>query len=177
MKIAQKLMLAAAVAVFAAGGLMAQETGLKIGFVNLEILFVESPQGRVANDDLSEMFAPRQREIGSKQTRLQELEELFERDAETMGAEQLREAEREGRELRRDIQQMAQAFEEDLRLERQNNQSELGSIFLSHITQVAEENGYDLVLTTGVVYFSDAVNITPQVLGALQESSISEQQD
>jgi len=45
------------------------------------------------------------------------------------------------------------------------------------VRQVAEANEYDLVLTGGVVYFSDAVNITPQVLGALQETYSSNQQD
>ena len=177
MKIAQKLMLAAAVGVFAAGGLMAQESALKIGFVNLDALRVESPQGRAAQEALSEMFASRQRDLSAKQTELEELQTNYERDRETMGTEQLRSTERQIVALRREIQQMGQAFEEDLQLENNNSQRDLGAIFLSHIRQVSEENGYDLVLTGGVVHFSDAVNITPQVLGALQETYSSEQQD
>ena len=177
MKIAQKLMLAAAVGVFAAGGLMAQETVLKIGFVNLDALRVESPQGRAAQDALSEMFASRQRDLSAKQTELEELQTNYERDRETMGTEQLRSTERQIVALRREIQQMGQAFEEDLQLENNNSQRDLGAIFLSHIRQVSEDNGYDLVLTGGVVHFSDAVSITPQVLGALQETYSSEQQD
>ena len=177
MKIAQKLMLAAAVGVLAAGGLMAQESALKIGFVNLDALRVESPQGRAAQEALSEMFASRQRDLSAKQTELEELQTNYERDRETMGTEQLRSTERQIVALRREIQQMGQAFEEDLQLENNNSQRDLGAIFLSHIRQVSEENGYDLVLTGGVVHFSDAVNITPQVLGALQETYSSEQQD
>lgn len=177
MNIAKKLLAGAAFAMLAAGGAMAQDTTLKVGFVNLEALTVESPQGRAANERISEMFAPRQREINAKQTRLGELSENYERDRETMGTEQLRNAEREILALRREIQQEAQAFEEDLQLEQNNSQRDLGTVFLSHVRQVSEENGYDLVLSGGVVYFSDAVNITPQVLGALQETYSSEQQD
>ena len=108
----------------------------------------------------------KQREINSKQTRLGELSENYERDRETMGTEQMRNAEREILALRREIQQEAQAFEEDLQLEQNNSQRDLGTVFLSHVRQVAEDNEYDLILSGGVVYFSDAVNITPQVLGA-----------
>ena len=177
MNIAKKLFLGAALGLFAAGGLMAQETALKIGFVNLEALTVESPQGREAQESISGMFAERQRDLTSTQTRLEELETTWERDRETMGTEQLRNAEREIIARRREIQQMGQALQEDAQLENQNIQRDLGNIFLSHVRQVAEENEYDLVLSQGVVYFSDAVNITPQVLGALQETYSSEQQD
>ena len=177
MNIAKKLLAGAVFAVLAAGSAVAQDTTLKVGFVNLEALTVESPQGRAANERISEMFAPRQREINAKQTRLGELSENYERDRETMGTEQLRNAEREILALRREIQQEAQAFEEDLQLEQNNSQRDLGTVFLSHVRQVSEENDYDLVLSGGVVYFSDAVNITPQVLGALQETYSSEQQD
>ena len=178
MKIAQKLMLAAAVGVFAAGGLMAQESALKIGFVNLDALRVESPQGRAAQEALSEMFASRQRDLSAKRTELEDLETTYERDRETMGTEQLRSTERQILALRREIQQMGQAFQEDAQLEENNSRGDLGAIFLSHVRQVSEDNGYDLVLTSNVVvYFSDAVNITPQVLGALQETYSSEQQD
>ena len=177
MNIAKKLLLGTALGLFAAGGLMAQETALKIGYVNLDALTVESPQGREAQESISEMFAERQRELAGKQTRLEELEDTWERDRETMGTEQLRNAEREIIALRRELQQMNQALQEDAQLEQQNMQRDLGTIFLSHVRQVAEGNAYDLVVTGGVVYFSDAVNITPQVLGALQETYSSQQQD
>ena len=94
-----------------------------------------------------------------------------------MGTEQLRTAERDIIAQRREIQQMGQALQEDFQLENQNLERDLSAIFLSHVRQVAEENDYDLVLSGGVVHFSDAVNITPQVLGALQETYSSEQQD
>ena len=177
MNTAKKLLLGAVLCALTVASALAQETALKIGFVNLEALTVESPQGREANESISEMFAPRQREINAKQTRLGELSENYERDRETMGTEQLRSAEREILALRREIQQEAQAFEEDLQLEQNNSQRDLGTIFLSHVRQVAAENEYDLILSGGIVYFSDAVNITPQVLGALQETYSSEQQD
>ena len=177
MNIAKKLVLGAAVGLLAAGALQAQESALKIGFVNLEALTVESPQGREENDRIGEIFAPRQRDLNAKQTRLEELTGNYERDSETMGTEQLRSAEREIIALRREIQQMNQALQEDFQLEQDTSRRDLGAIFLSHVRQVAEENDYDLVLTGGVVYFSDAVNITPQVLGALQETYSSDQQD
>lgn len=177
MNIAKKLLVGAALGLFAASGLLAQESALKIGVVNLDALIVESPQGREENDRISEFFAPRQRDFNARQTELRELEELLERDAETMGTDQLRDAERKRRELRREVQQMFEALQEDIQVERNTSNQDLLNIFLVHVRQVAEENEYDLVLTTGVVYFSDAVNITPQVLGALQETYSSDQQD
>ena len=177
MNIAKKLLLGAAMGLFAAVGLQAQDSALKIGFVSLDALTVESPQGREENERISEIFEPRQRELNAKQTRLEELSESYERDSETMGTEQLRSAEREIIALRREIQQLSQALQEDFQLEQDTSRRDLGITFLSHVRQVAEENEYDLILTGGVVYYSDAVNITPQVLGALQETYSSEQQD
>lgn len=178
MNIAKKLLLGAALGVLCAGGAMAQETTLKIGFVNLQALTVESPQGREANEKIQDLFSERQRDINLKQTNLTELRENFDRDRETMSTEQVRQAERDILTLNREIQQEAQAFEQDLQIERNNIDRDLSQIFVSHARQVAEDNDYDLVLTEQVVvYFSDAVNITPQVLGALQETYSSEQQD
>ena len=178
MNIAKKLLLGAVVGVFCAGGAMAQETSLKIGFVNLRTLTVESPQGREAQENLSDMFAERQRELTTKQTELENLEETYQRDRETMGTAQVRDAERDILSRRREIQLMNQALQDDFQIENQNMQNDLATVFLSHARQVAEDNDYDLVLTEQVVvYFSDAVNITPQVLGALQETYSSEQQD
>ncbi|MXW19745.1 MAG: OmpH family outer membrane protein [Gammaproteobacteria bacterium] len=178
MNITRKLLLGTALGLFAAGGLLAQETALKIGFVNLRILTVESPQGREAQENISEMFAERQRKLSAKQTELEQKNEIYERDRETMGTEQVRNTERDLIALNREIQQMSQALQEDAQLENQNMQGDLGTIFLSHIRQVGEENDYDLVLNSDVVlHASDAVNLTPQVLGALQETYSSEQQD
>ncbi|WP_446831577.1 OmpH family outer membrane protein [Candidatus Foliamicus sp.] len=162
MNIAKKLLLGAAMGLFAAVGLQAQDSALKIGFVSLDALTVESPQGREENERISEIFEPRQRELNAKQTRLEELSESYERDSETMGTEQLRSAEREIIALRREIQQLSQALQEDFQLEQDTSRRDLGITFLSHVRQVAEENEYDLILTGGVVYYSDAVNITPR---------------
>ena len=178
MNIAKKLLLGAVVGVLCAGGAMAQETSLKIGFVNLRTLTVESPQGREAQENISDMFAERQRDLTSKQTELENLEETYQRDRETMGTAQVRDAERDILSRNREIQLMRQALQDDFQMENQNMQNDLATVFLSHARQVAEDNDYDLVLTEQVVvYFSDAVNITPQVLGALQETYSSEQQD
>ena len=177
MNIAKNLFLGAALSALAAGSAVAQETALKIGFVNLEALMVESPQGREESQRISELFAPRERDFNAKQTELKDLDDMLERDAETMGTDQLRDADRKRRELRREVQQMIEALQEDVQVERNTSNQDLLNIFLVHVRQVAEENEYDLIMTTGVVHASDAVNITPQVLGALQETYSSEQQD
>ncbi|MBT77809.1 MAG: hypothetical protein CL798_06435, partial [Chromatiales bacterium] len=47
---------------------VAQAEGIKIGFVNMNRLFSESPQANRAMEGLQEEFAPRQREVVALQT-------------------------------------------------------------------------------------------------------------
>ena len=160
-------------ALLLAAPLAAPAQNLKIGFVNVGRLINESPQAKQVQDQLQEEFAPRQREVIAMQTTLQEQQEKFQRDLEVMGPEQRRNAEREIRREELELQRSQQEFQEDVNLRRNEALGKLQRELLSQVQSYAAEQGYDLIVSDGVLYASGSIDITEQVLTGLKESFAS----
>jgi len=148
----------------------AQADGLKIGFVNVSRLISESPQAKTAMASLQEEFAPRQREIVAMQNELKERQDKVQRDLEVMGADERRNAERDLRRDERELQRNQQEFQEDINLRRNESLGKLQRALLQQVQSYAAEQGYDLIVSEGVLYASTAIDITEQILTGLKES-------
>jgi len=141
---------------------------LKIGVVNIPVLMDRAPQTAAAMEALQEEFAPRQREFLAKQKELEDLTAKIQKDASVMGETERRNAEKNFRDLQREVARIQDEFREDLNL-RQNE--ELGALqrqLLKEVQDYAQAQGYDLVVGDGVLYASSAVNITEEVLRAVE---------
>jgi outer membrane protein len=145
---------------------MAQE--MKIGVVNVPVLMDRAPQAKVAMDALQEEFAPRQREILAKQKEYEELGEKVQRDLSVMGETERRNAENDLRNLQREVTRLQNEFREDLNLRRNEELGSLQRSLLQEVQTYAKSMGFDLVVGDGVLYASDAVNITENVLRAME---------
>lgn len=141
---------------------------LKIGVVNVPVLMEQAPQAKVAMDALQEEFAPRQRNILAKQKELEDLNTKVQRDLAVMGETERRNAEMELRDLQRDVQRLQNEFREDLNLRRNEELGNLQRSLLKEVQDYAETENFDLVVGDGVLYASSAVNITEQVLRAME---------
>jgi outer membrane protein len=148
----------------------AQAEGLKVGFVNVSRLISESPQATTAMEALQEEFAPRQREVVAMQTDLQERQEIIQRDLEVMGPEERRNAERDMRRDERELQRSQQEFQEDINLRRNESLGKLQRELLRQVQTYAADQGYDLIVSEGVLYASTGIDITEQVLTGLKAS-------
>ncbi|HJP38432.1 MAG: OmpH family outer membrane protein [Gammaproteobacteria bacterium] len=153
---------------------VAQAEGIKIGFVNMNRLFSESPQANRAMEGLQEEFAPRQREVVALQTKLQERQDKIQRDLEVMGPEERRNAERDLRRDERELTRSQQEFQEDVNLRRNESLGKLQRELLIQVQGYAKELGYDLVVSEGVLYASPALEITEQVLSGLKASYVEQ---
>jgi len=147
---------------------IAQAEGVKIGVVNISRLVNESPQGATVQEQLQEEFAPRQREVVALQNELQARQEQIQRDLEVMGAEERRNAERDLRRDERELQRSQQEFQEDVNLRRNEAFGKLQRELLRGVQGYAAEQGYDLIVSEGVLYASPGVDITEQVLAGLK---------
>ena len=83
-----------------------QAQELKIGVVNIPLLMEQAPQARLAMTALEEEFQPRQRAIIAKQTEFEELSEKVQRDIAVMGETERRNAEKELRDMQREVTRM-----------------------------------------------------------------------
>ncbi len=147
---------------------VAQE--IKIGVVNVPVLMDQAPQARVAMAALEEEFQPRQRAILAKQTEFKELSDRVQRDIAVMGETERRNAEKELRDLQREVTRLQTEFQEDLNLRRNEELGSLQRSLLKEVQDYAQAAGFDLVVGDGVLYASTAVNITENVLRAMEDN-------
>jgi outer membrane protein len=150
------------------GSVAAQE--IKVGFVNVGRLINDSPQATEAMKSLEVEFAPRQREIVAKQNAFKEKRTQVDRDLEVMGPEERRNAERDLVKEERDLARTQQEFTEDINLRRNEELGKLQRELLRQVQTFAGEEGYDLVVSDGVLYASQAIDVTEQVLSGLKSS-------
>jgi outer membrane protein len=140
----------------------------KIAVVNIPKLLEEAPQAKTAMQALADEFAPRQREIVSQQNDLKAKEEKLQRDGAVMAENERRTAEKELRDGQRELQRKQNEYVEDLNLRRNEEIGKLQRSLLQEVQAFARGANYDLVVGDGVLYVNESMDITPQVLSALQ---------
>ena len=159
------------VAMLFAIALPATAQEIKIGVVNLPLLMDRAPQTKAAMDALQEEFAPRQREFLAKQKEYEEFAAKVQKDASVMGDTERRNAEKTLRDLQREVTRLQNEFREDLNLRQNEELGILQRSILKEVQDYAQAEGYDLVVGDGVLFASTAVNITEEVLRAVEAKS------
>ncbi len=160
-------LLAIALTVAASAG--AQVAGLRIGVVSVNRLLEQAPQFRAAMQALQEEFAPRQRDLVAIQMTLQEKQETYQRDGAVMGEAERLNLEREIREGERDFAREQGNLNEDANIRQNEELSRLQRSLLQEVQNFARTANYDLVVADAL-YFSVAIDITDDVLQALEDS-------
>jgi len=158
----------AGIALICAFALPAAAQEMKIGVVSLPALIERAPQTKAAMDALQEEFAPRQREFQAKQKEYEDLAAKIQKDVAVMGETERRNAQKEVRDLERDLARMQNEFQEDLNLRQNEEYGKLQRDMLKEVQDFAEAQGYDLIVGDGVLYVTSAVNITDDILRAVE---------
>lgn len=170
-KFTRVLLLAAAVAGWGvAGPALAQS---KIGFVNINQLLDQAPQAKAAAASLQAEFAPRQQKLMAEQNAIEKLEKKLARNSAVMSTGQRDKLKDEIAHKKREFVRSRDQFEHDLDARRTAAFSKLRPEFYGAISALAKKGHYDLVMGpggSGVLYVSDRVNITKQVLARLKAS-------
>lgn len=161
--------LAAGMVLFAPFG--AAFAQVKIGVVNIPRLLEESPQAKTAMQALQDEFAPRQREIVQAQKDLKAKEEKLQRDGAVMAENERRNAEKDLRDGQRELARKQNEYVEDLNLRRNEELGKLQRSLLEEVQNFARSANYDLIVGDGVLYVNESLDITAQVLNALQQRS------
>ena len=156
------------VALVCAFALPAAAQEMKIGVVNVPVLLDRAPQTKAAMDALQEEFAPRQREFLARQQELEDLTAKVQKDVAVMGETERRNAEKNLRDLQREVTRLQNEFREDLNLRQNEELGLLQRLLLKEVQDYAQAEGYDLVVGDGVLFASTAINITEDVLRAVE---------
>ena len=149
----------------------AEETPLRIGYVDIQRLLEEAPQPRAARARLEAEFAERDRLLREEERRLAELRERQRREGPLLSAAEAENLEREAaaleRSLRRSREQLQSELIERADLEYQRFFREITEAVIAY----AREEGYDLVLPGPAVYAGPRVDLTDRILERLRREA------
>jgi outer membrane protein len=143
---------------------------MKIGFVNVPRILEGAPQAAQAKKDLEKEFAPRDKKLVAMQKQLQKLEEKMQKDGDVMSQSEQQKMEREAISLKRDAKRAQEEFREDFNIRRNEELAKLQKVVFEAIQALAKEKNFDLLVTDGVVFASERVDVTAEIEAKLNIS-------
>ncbi len=154
-----------ALGLFLSGVAAAQD--LRIGYVNMKEVLDNAPQVVTGRDKLDLEFRPRNDAIEREEQRADALEQRLALG--DLSAGDRTRFERDLRELRRSIDRQREDLRDELSFRRTEEVQRLEDQINLAVQEIAENYGYDLVLSSPVVYANPALDITSLILDRLQE--------
>jgi outer membrane protein len=152
--------------------LSAQETGYRIGFVNTARVLKEAPQARKVEERLKAEFEPREAQLRQKREEILTLEDQLKTDS-ALNSNARRKLEREIRLKVSQLKFLEQEFREDQNLRRNEEIRELQQVISNVLKMQGDSGNFDLILTEGVSFVSDKIDITTQTIEMLKRLSES----
>lgn len=136
---------------------------LKIGFVNVPKLLEKAPQAEKAKKELEREFSPRDKRLVSEQKEIKQLEEKLSKDGAVMSDSERQKLEKEVLNRKREGKRLQDEFREDFNIRRNEELGKLQREVFEAIQALAKEESFDLLLTDGVVFASEQIDVTEKV--------------
>lgn len=140
---------------------------LKIGYVQVDKILQEAPQTSESGKKLEREFSPRSKELEAMQKQIRDKEAALDKEALTLSESARRDKERDISNLKIEFQRKQRELREDINLRKNEELSVLQDRINKAVTSVAEAEGYDLVVYSGVAFASKKIDITDKVLKLL----------
>ena len=141
----------------------------KIGFVSVEKILSEAPQVEAVNTMMIERFGGKKEELQALETEIKTMQENYKRNELVMTEDKLEE-------LRNNIIAKVQTFKQkeavlsqEVQTMRSQELAVLQKSVRTIIEEIAKAGKYDLVISEGVVYASDALDISDKVLEKMKQ--------
>ncbi len=136
---------------------------LKIGFVNIPAVLEKAPQAEKAKKRLEQEFSPRDKQLVAQQKEIQSMDDRMAKDAAVMGESARVNLEKDILNKKRDAKRAQQEFSEDFNARRNEELGKLQRRIVEAIREIAKDQNFDLLLTDGVIYASEKIDVTSQV--------------
>lgn len=140
---------------------------LKIGYVQVDKILQEAPQTAESGKKLEKEFSPRTQELERMQKQIRDAESALDKNSLTLSETERRNKERDISNLKIEFQRKQRELREDVNLRKNEELGSLQDRINKSVTAVAEAEGYDLVIYSGVAFASKKVDITDKVLKSL----------
>ena len=144
----------------------AQAQPVQIGYVDMKRVLDNAPQVLAGRSLLDAEFRARNDAIELDESRLNLMEgQLAQAD---MTSDEYRRLEREALELRRSVERRKEDLRDELSFRRTEEVQRLEEQINLAVQEIAERNGYDLIVSSPVVYASPDLDITDMILDQLE---------
>ena len=153
------------------GNVLAESHFYKIGFVNTSRVLKEAPQARRVEERLKAEFGPREAQLKEKRQDILDTESQLKSMDKASSATARRKLEREIRLKVSQLKFLEQGFREDQNLRRNEEIRDLQQVIAGVLEQLGDNGKYDLILTEGVSYVSDQIDITVEIIEMLKLQS------
>jgi outer membrane protein len=150
-------------------GAGAAHAQLKLGFVNVPKVLDQAPQARAADERLEKEFGPRDSDIVKMKRDLVAQNDKLTKNAAVMSATERQRQESDLRQMRREIRRLEDEFREDVNLRRSQELGKLQRLVVEVIQALAKAEKFDLIISDGVIYAGETVDITDKVIARLKQ--------
>jgi outer membrane protein len=146
---------------------------LRIGYVDMKQVLDNAPQVLAGREKLDAEFRDRNDSIEMDEMRVEALEaRLLQAD---MTSDSRLQIEREVRELRRNITRRKEDLRDELSFRRTEEIQRLEEQINVAVQEIARRNGYDLILSSPVIYAGPDLDITDLILEQLEVEFAADQ--
>ncbi len=144
---------------------------LKIGYINANLVIDSAPQTEQAFENLQNEFAERQEALNEIGRQLDEVRLQLEiANNESLTEEKIRELQRKERNLARSLERRRSELNEDFNYRRNEELEKLQNYVSDVIVKMAHEQKFDLIVQSPVVWASERINLTDDVVRLLNEN-------
>jgi outer membrane protein len=152
----------------ASGGAEQNVRGVRVAVIDPNRIVEESPQYDAARNMLSEEVQEREAALRQQQEEIDRLNAQLERDGALMSEDEIKRLRNDIRARTRRLRYAKAEVQEDFALRQTELRTTLVQQVEEVVEQVAKEKGIDLILSEGVVYFSQRVDISAEVIDRLK---------
>ena len=149
---------------FVAAPVTAQQ--LRVGYVDMKQVLDNAPQVIAGREKLDLEFRPRNETIEFQERQVQDMDDRLQIGDLTEDA-RIR-LDRELREMRRNVNRQKEDLRDELSFRRTEEVQKLEDQINEAVQEIARNNGYDLILSSPVVYADPSLDITQIILDQLR---------
>ncbi len=144
--------------------------GLKIGVVSVERILTEAPQVDAVNTSMLERFGPQRDELQKMEKDITKLQENYKRNELVMTEDKLNDLKKEIITKIQALKQKEALLTQEVGTVRNQELAVLQQQVRSIIDDIAKKGKYSLVLSEGVAYTDESLDITDKVLDQMKSA-------
>ena len=144
---------------------------IKIGFVDLQKVQMDSKAGKAAITAVEKFFKEKQDQLDAKQTEVEKLLQDFEKKSAVLSADKRKQQEETLNKDLKDLQRFKSDAEDEVNKKKAEVAKQLFDDVSTVINKFGKEEGYTLILEkNSVLYAPEAVDVTDKVIKTFDDS-------